>query len=558
MNAQRIAGVRLVWNLLCGFPNDELASYSETLAIVPLLTHLQPPSGMWHLSIDRFSPYFFEPARHGVTDVRPLPVYNDFFPAGSDINHIAYHFLGNYPCDTHRHIDVIREQLARSGGEVRWFDPRSVDGLAGRAFPARIWRISPSVTEQTRTLLVEALVHRQEGPRQELVENLVHKLHLVELQKLLDGMHPADVAYILEALPQEQRFIVWDLVRAERDGEILLEVSEAVRETLIAHMDQKELVAATGQLDTDEIADLAPDLPTEVMQDVFKSLSAEEREQLRAALSYPEDTVGALMDFDMVEVRDDVTLEVVLRYLRRLDQLPDHTDQLFVVDRQERLKGVLAVHRLLVTAPEVLVAEVMTRDVVTVTPETPIANVMDLLIGKMFKAVPIIDRERHVLGLITDGDLMARGGALQRTSVAERLDAEMLAAQLAEIRQTGKIARDVMTSPVIMVRENTSLAHAANLMTERNLKRLPVVDAKDRLGNLTLLIASENVEKSNITFDQWLPTRDKAFKTRHLIPDHPSLYKINRFLDFLSARDELIKSRLNVLLAAPAAAGDRR
>ena len=112
-----------------------------------------------------------------------------------------------------------------------------------------------------------------------------------------------------------------------------------MRETLIAHMDEDELVAATEQLDTDEIADLAPDLPREVIQDVFKSLSPEEREQLRAAMSYEEDTVGALMDFDMISIREDVTLEVVLRYLRRLDEMPDHTDQLFVVDRDGAAEG---------------------------------------------------------------------------------------------------------------------------------------------------------------------------------------------------------------------------
>ena len=156
--------------------------------------------------------------------------------------------------------------------------------------------------------LVENLVHRQESPRHELVETLVHRQHLGALQQLLDRVHSADIAYVLEALPLDQRLVVWDLVKAERDGEILLEVSDAVRETLIAHMDEGELVAATGHLDTDEIADLAPDLPREVIRDVFKALSTEEREQLRAAMSYPEDAVGALMDFDMIEVREDVTL----------------------------------------------------------------------------------------------------------------------------------------------------------------------------------------------------------------------------------------------------------
>jgi magnesium transporter len=182
------------------------------------------------------------------------------------------------------------------------------------------------------------------------------------LRTLLDPLHPADVAYLLEALPVAQRLVVWDLVKAERDGEILLEVSDAVRETLIEYMDDQELVAATGQLDTDEIADLAPDLPPEVMEGVFKLLPPEEREQLREALSYPEDTAGALMDFDMVQIREDVTLEVVLRYLRRLDELPDHTDQLFVVDRQEHLKGLLPVNTLLVTDPDVVVGDIMRKD----------------------------------------------------------------------------------------------------------------------------------------------------------------------------------------------------
>ena len=124
------------------------------------------------------------------------------------------------------------------------------------------------------------------------------------------SLHPADVAYVLEALPLEERLAVWDLVKADRDGDILLEVSDAVRETLIAHMETRELVAATEQLDTDEIADLAPDLPREVMQDVFRSLSLEERDQPRSAMLYPEDTVGGLMDFDMITVRDDISVEV--------------------------------------------------------------------------------------------------------------------------------------------------------------------------------------------------------------------------------------------------------
>ena len=173
-----------------------------------------------------------------------------------------------------------------------------------------------------RHRLVESLVERQAMPKRELVETLVQKQHFAELRGKLDQMHPADVAYILEALPIHERLAVWELVKAERDGEILLELSEPVRESLIRTMDSEELVAAVEQLDTDEIAELAPDLPDEVIQDVFQSLPVAEREQLRAAMSYPEDAVGALMDFDVVSIREDVTLETVTRYLRRLDELP--------------------------------------------------------------------------------------------------------------------------------------------------------------------------------------------------------------------------------------------
>ncbi|MFN7087677.1 MAG: magnesium transporter [Burkholderiales bacterium] len=268
--------------------------------------------------------------------------------------------------------------------------------------------------------LTENLEPRQEAPRRELVETLVHKLHLVELQKLLDKLHPADVAYILEALPLDQRLIVWDLVKAERDGEILLEVSDAVRETLIAHMDEKELVAATEQLDTDEIADLAPDLPREVILDVFKSLPVEEREQLRAAMSYPEDSVGALMDFDVISVREDVTVEVVLRYLRRFEEMPDHTDQLFVVDREEHLKGLLPIHKLLVTDPEVMIEQVMVREFVKFHPDEKAQDAAQAFERYDLVSAPVVDDQGRLIGRVTVNAVV--------DFIREETDSEMLSA----------------------------------------------------------------------------------------------------------------------------------
>jgi magnesium transporter len=253
----------------------------------------------------------------------------------------------------------------------------------------------------SRHRLVEGLVHRQDMPRHELVEGLVHKQHLVELQHKLDSLHPADIAYLLEALPREDRLLVWDMVKADRDGEILLEVSDAVRETLIETMEPAELVAAAEQLDADELADLAPDLPSEVIDDVFRSLGTEEREQLRAAMSYPEGSVGALMDFDLVSVREDVSLEVVLRYLRRFDELPDHTDQLFVLDREGRLRGALPVNLLLVNDPEVEVATLMQTDALTLQASEDAGHAAQAFERYDLVSAPVLDDAGKLVGRVT-------------------------------------------------------------------------------------------------------------------------------------------------------------
>ena len=271
-----------------------------------------------------------------------------------------------------------------------------------------------------RHALVEGLVERQEMPRHALVEQLVHRRHLAELRAKLENLHPADVAYILEALPLDERLVVWDLVKADNDGEILLEVSDAVRESLIASMDSDELVAAAETLEADELADLAPDLPAEVIQEVVQSLPAEERERLRAALSYAEGTVGALMDFEMVTVREDVTLEAVTRYLRRMDELPDHTDQLYVVDRERRLRGTLPLARLIVSDLDAEVATVMVPERVTLHPRDRAADAAQAFERYDLVSAPVVDeRDRLVARLTVDAVVDYIREASAETQLAE-------------------------------------------------------------------------------------------------------------------------------------------
>ncbi|MDX1298361.1 MAG: magnesium transporter, partial [Pseudomonas sp.] len=236
--------------------------------------------------------------------------------------------------------------------------------------------------------------------------NLVHRQNLAELQRKLDELHSADVAHILEALPLGDRQTVWQLVKAERDGDILLEVSDAVRETLLADMDDHEILAAAKEMDADELADLASELPRDVVHELMETLDAQQRERVRSALSYEDDQVGALMDFEMVTIREDVSLEVVLRYLRRLKELPGHTDKLFVVDYDGVLKGVLPVKRLLVNDPDKLVSEVMATDPVSFHPDEDGYDAAQAFERYDLISTPVVDKNGKLIGRLTIDEMV--------------------------------------------------------------------------------------------------------------------------------------------------------
>jgi magnesium transporter len=175
-------------------------------------------------------------------------------------------------------------------------------------------------------------------------------------------------------------------------------------------------------LDTDDLAAMAEELPFDVVERVRQGLTIEEREQLRAAMSYPEDSVGARMDFEMVTIRDDVTLEVVLRYLRRFEALPAHTDQVFVVDRKEHLRGALSIDQLLLNEPETLVAEVMRHDLLSLNARDDAFGAAQAFQRYDLVSAPVVDEHGKLIGRLTvsevvdvireegDSDVLAQAG----------------------------------------------------------------------------------------------------------------------------------------------------
>ncbi len=230
---------------------------------------------------------------------------------------------------------------------------------------------------------------------------------LQQSERLLNALTPGEIAHILEALPLAKREIVWELVEPEKDGEVLVELADEVRADLISRMDREEVVALSENLDTDDLADLVQELPHYIASEILASLDTQNRNRLETVLSYPEDTAGGLMNPDVVTVRPEVTLDVVMRYLRLLrDKIPTHTDSLFVVNREGKYLGVLSLAILVTHDPNEIVAEVMSLDVkpIPVTWEdNQVANRFeqhDLL------SAPVVDEEGKLLGRITVDDVV--------------------------------------------------------------------------------------------------------------------------------------------------------
>ncbi|MGE0029552.1 MAG: magnesium transporter [Steroidobacteraceae bacterium] len=224
--------------------------------------------------------------------------------------------------------------------------------------------------------------------------------------RMVDAMHPAETALLLESLPPAQRALVWELVGAGIQGDVLVELSEEVRSELLAGMQPDELVAAAEGLAVDDLADLLAELPEAVTRQVLKSMDQQDRDRLSTVLAFPEDSAGGLMNTDTVTVRPDVPIEVVLRYLRMRGELPERTDCLFVVDRNDRYLGALPVARLLTVDPERIVSSEMDPEVAPILPAAPASEVARLFETRDLLSAAVVAEDGRLLGRITVDDVV--------------------------------------------------------------------------------------------------------------------------------------------------------
>jgi magnesium transporter len=227
-----------------------------------------------------------------------------------------------------------------------------------------------------------------------------------QVRKLLNNLSAAEIGDLLESLPVAKRLAVWEMTDPELDGEVLVDVNDEVRGTLIRGSTPEELVAAVGDLDLDDLADILDDLPDAVTSKVLNAMTQQDRQRLAQVLSYPEDSAGGLMDPDFLSIRPDVTLDVVLRYLRMREELPEVFNQLFVIDRNGRYLGSLKLSDLLTQPPESTVGELMDSSIKAIPVTMRAREVAMEFEHHDLVTAPVTDEGGRLMGWITVDDVV--------------------------------------------------------------------------------------------------------------------------------------------------------
>jgi magnesium transporter len=228
----------------------------------------------------------------------------------------------------------------------------------------------------------------------------------VHVRKLLQNMPAYDIALILESSPTKSRAVLWQLIDADNHGDVLEELNEEVRKGILKKMRPEKLAAVAEGMDVDDLAEVLRTLPDSVYREVLSSMDSQDISRVEKALSFEEDTAGGIMNTDTITIRPDVTVDVVLRYLRLKGELPEATDSFYVVDRKDHFIGAVSLASIVTAKPEVVVSNLINADVEAVPADMPEREVAQLFERFDWFSAPVIDDKNRLLGRITIDDVI--------------------------------------------------------------------------------------------------------------------------------------------------------
>ena len=226
-----------------------------------------------------------------------------------------------------------------------------------------------------------------------------------ESKDVLNSLPAYETALIIESSPPKKRALIWQLIEESKEGEILKNLSNDVRETVLTYMDPEEVAIVTKDLEPDEIADILQDLPEQIMKEVIEKMSYQNKDILERVLKYPEDSAGGLMNTDFIVVRPYHSVELVLRYLRIKNSIPLSTDNLFVVSRNNKFRGVLPISNLITSAPTENIKNIMVEKS-ALNAEIKSDEVIKIFERDDLISAPVIDEKNNLIGRITFDDVI--------------------------------------------------------------------------------------------------------------------------------------------------------
>ena len=229
---------------------------------------------------------------------------------------------------------------------------------------------------------------------------------ITSIQQTLTSLHPSETARLLESLTPGKRKIIWQLVDQDDEGDVLKELVEDVRQNLIGEMDATELIAATQDMELDDLADLLVDLPETVTEQVITALDRQDQIRLESVMSYDEDTAGGLTNPRIISVRRGITIEVLMRYLKRLNKLPEHTNYIYIVNRNDEYLGALKLVDLFLEDKNKPIETIMDESVKAMLADVDVKQVAIDFQNLDLISMPVIDEKNRLLGQITVDDVV--------------------------------------------------------------------------------------------------------------------------------------------------------